>query len=853
MPTNIKMGCLIRKILIFVLILAGNNGFADVVAVPEKPPCQSNDDACWKQQYKEVCGYDPIFCKRLVDSGGSWRQPKWEVKQNLQNLAPEIYKTGKAFGVDPRAIAAAVFTENSINVNLVDSFEDFAVKFKIAKAGKIPIINKSFSFGWGQLYIEAARSAEPLVAKIEGRTQLRTDQEIQEQLEIPSEAMKYIAGVMKHIQDVYSQNGYDISKNPAVVATLYNIGNPETHARETKSSGHLPRVNFFGFFTEHYMGVLQDTLKTGAAAQAAEDAIAAKPAQQVAALTVAKKDLVTKVGVIQMLPLFRDPPKCGNDASSKAAEYQKIASFQDATRIGAIAAKSSYDVIAPGFGCRLSGDPEAWSLIRGSDGSVGWVKDDVLKKASTKLVLQKPDCSTSSEQGNQCMASVKSVTGEKFSEKDSSGDLIIGLATKKKDGKANWKMPVGYDGMACDNGGAVSSGMGGGFAGAASSANNYGKYSNLNTISNGNIKSTLNLTTAPALTPEEVKTIQKRYDDFKNRIKTTLGLADYDLMSPKDPYENILVQMSYAIDNFKQCLPQASNASPKACIGDKDILKSLETAKITANPGYLEWKAIRDSTSFIYMVGVPIAVNPSPSPSTSQSIAASIQARKDELNKIFKPCLDIPKSLQQGSDYISTIETGINSLTQQSMAYFNNQNGGIDGNLKSAASACQLVLDVRSGAFDKNKDCAQCAAQMGYTYFNGANVDMNTLKPMLGKDDDQDAFLNDTLPATVPSYYFPSPNSNSAMNGMNGMGGQQYDYCGGYDPMATADQIKKILSNPCVKAVYVPDPWLEKKFLNVPGKVIWRPFLTDDRYAVELTNSSCMISEKDTAKAGRAK
>jgi hypothetical protein len=52
-----------------------------------------------------------------------------------------------------------------------------------------------------------------------------------------------------------------------------------------------------------------------------------------------------------------------------------------------------------------------------------------------------------------------------------------------------------------------------------------------------------------------------------------------------------------------------------------------------------------------------------------------------------------------------------------------------------------------------------------------------------------------------------------------------------------------MLKLPCVKAVFVPDPWLIKKFSNEPSKVILRNFISNDIFSVDTTSMNCTVGD----------
>ncbi len=84
----------------------------------------------------------------------------------------------------------------------------------------------------------------------------------------PGTTIPYVAATLRKSIDAYrSIAGFDISGNPGVTATLYNIGDAEGRARALKgendkrrSAGlkpHLPRENYYGWLVNEKLDDLK--------------------------------------------------------------------------------------------------------------------------------------------------------------------------------------------------------------------------------------------------------------------------------------------------------------------------------------------------------------------------------------------------------------------------------------------------------------------------------------------------------------------------------------------------------------------------------------------------------------------
>lgn len=211
----------------------------------------------WDKEYKKLCEYESYhYCRKIKNYSG-WTKPAPNIVEALKVMRPRIKETAEELGVDPRIIVGAILTENSINVGIEDTVQDWLVEVGLADDGKI--FGKQFSFGWGQLYIEAARDADKVLAKLEKRD-VYSDKEITKRLQTPHLAMRYAAALSKFNIDSYvdcacnsKENpertcGFDISDKPWIAVTLYNIGKPKYRCQRSIRNKRNPRMNFFGLW-----------------------------------------------------------------------------------------------------------------------------------------------------------------------------------------------------------------------------------------------------------------------------------------------------------------------------------------------------------------------------------------------------------------------------------------------------------------------------------------------------------------------------------------------------------------------------------------------------------------------------
>ncbi|KAB2871985.1 MAG: DUF1402 family protein [Bauldia sp.] len=127
------------------------------------------------------------------------------------------------------------------------------------------------TFGIGQLNPLTALQMSDIVARVSGLPKLdhNNPQQVYQTIMDPDLTLAYVAATLKKSIDAYRDiAGFDISKNPGITATLYNVGNPEARARALKAENRkraaagqaprLPQENYYGWFVNDKL----DELKT---------------------------------------------------------------------------------------------------------------------------------------------------------------------------------------------------------------------------------------------------------------------------------------------------------------------------------------------------------------------------------------------------------------------------------------------------------------------------------------------------------------------------------------------------------------------------------------------------------------
>lgn len=116
------------------------------------------------------------------------------------------------------------------------------------------------TFGIGQLNPLTALQMSDLVHATSGLPRLSASNpgQVYKTIMDPDLTLPYVAATLKTSIDAYARiAGFDISKNPGITATLYNLGDPEGRARALKTennrrranglSPRLPEENYYGW------------------------------------------------------------------------------------------------------------------------------------------------------------------------------------------------------------------------------------------------------------------------------------------------------------------------------------------------------------------------------------------------------------------------------------------------------------------------------------------------------------------------------------------------------------------------------------------------------------------------------
>jgi hypothetical protein len=124
------------------------------------------------------------------------------------------------------------------------------------------------TFGLGQINPLTALMMTDTVSRVSGYDRLDENSaaDVYQAIMDPDQSLAYMAAVIRHSIDVYrSIAGVDISDNPGITATLYNIGSPDQRAaalaaRNRSGSFQWPEENYYGWLVNEKMSELKGLL-----------------------------------------------------------------------------------------------------------------------------------------------------------------------------------------------------------------------------------------------------------------------------------------------------------------------------------------------------------------------------------------------------------------------------------------------------------------------------------------------------------------------------------------------------------------------------------------------------------------
>ena len=160
--------------------------------------------------------------------------PKDAAEDLIRENAQYIIDAAEEFDVDVQILAGVIYTEQVLNVNLIDTYTDWL--------GGTGLVDTSV--GIAQVKMSTAESVEdaglmePIDAKMYGIIVTSYHQQRYVKLCDNETNIRYAAAYLKLLTDAWKPSYENIAKSPSILGTLYNIGIGTPHSN--------PEPNDFG-------------------------------------------------------------------------------------------------------------------------------------------------------------------------------------------------------------------------------------------------------------------------------------------------------------------------------------------------------------------------------------------------------------------------------------------------------------------------------------------------------------------------------------------------------------------------------------------------------------------------------
>lgn len=348
--------------------------------------------------FAELCAYDGGHCQRLRHENGSIRRPKRTILVVFQQIRQQVLEVAARFGVDPRTLIAVITSEHTLNVSIDDVIQDIYSRTPIGSSGRLGPLR--VSYGFGQIYSDAAAAAEPIVAEIERRAPLRNDQ-VNTRLQTMEGALTYAAAVILDAQRQYRAAGYDVSNQPGVLATLYNIGRISLRLERTQREGRLPMVNYFGWFVEQNWTAFDEVIRNNAPTHVLNESDIEMDRVR------GGRGLGDHFPVFQLaqpVPLFFRPDACRSTDTGDQIRDQYESVLNRDYQPKAERGTGRFQILQQALGCQ----GEVWALARFSAGTIGWLRQSDVR---SQLQFRYEPRACRRKSYDACLASIREVLG----------------------------------------------------------------------------------------------------------------------------------------------------------------------------------------------------------------------------------------------------------------------------------------------------------------------------------------------------------------------------------------------------------------------------------------------------------
>ncbi|MDC0980487.1 hypothetical protein OAQ84_01990, partial [Bdellovibrionales bacterium] len=207
--------------------------------------------------------------------------------------------------------------------------------------------------------------------------------------------------------------------DPALLITLYNLGEIKKRAEKAKRKKIQPRPNYFGFFAEYHMLKISNSIKLGL------------PKISIKSGVGKKNNLVRTLK--KSTSVYALPVQCKTGGVGRFQEYMKVLTITQFPPVSSVS--GNYEILNRSMDC----DMNDWSLVRDESGNMGWIKNSTLNDLTEEKIgsFKNSKISTCT---NECRRKLAQSSNYKVLSRNSSGNSedvqLIGLDGEKE---INWR------------------------------------------------------------------------------------------------------------------------------------------------------------------------------------------------------------------------------------------------------------------------------------------------------------------------------------------------------------------------------------------------------------------------------
>lgn len=785
----------------------------------------------------ELCVYDE-YCRFSFDDSGKVYPVKPEVRFIIANLHTQIVDAATRYGVDPRAVAGAIAAENTLNVQLDDSIQEY-----LAQNGVTSIAGQTFTFGLGQMDPAAAMIGEATIAKIEGRPP-RSQSEVERAMLNPVESIKLVSGIIRNAQDVYQARGIDISGRPDILATLYNLGDVDRRASEA-TPGTEPRSNYFGAFVANNNTELQDTIGWSPE----------RGKYQPVYLNSENYSMNRLNRRVAPMPLYSRPPSCSSqEQSTRQAEVTRGRSFNGFRQTGQIV--DQFTVIDQSIDCEM----QRWVLVQTPQGTNGWVKHYDLEQNANiddstwrfDWIAQRNQRRTCENATNECREKIAQITGTSTTRTDGLMTVIVNAAEGVTPSIKDFQMECYDNQIQSATTGPSSSNQNGGYRG----------YTSLNGIALRQMREKLENRKKEIVRQLNLTQWSQVPEDFRDVFSAMENQLNESAPRTDSYYGTVVSLVNANVFNevLKLQPPQAAAApvvaapvnNGPAYFGDMTGYQGQTQTYSSYNqrsPYDNMLEEIRYNWMYdrreVRQEGAAAATNITEirQPLGPASAPRGIQAR--EITKMVQSRNEVRRMIREHEATCKNYPDGFSMQKMQPLLANPNANDlsyALNDYLPRLDRQCRFFDAVAAGEDLSNlRNCDSGGCEMYYlnAAYNPPELDrqyfpmdyIQKYKHLLNPRDVMQR-LSSRYERELAGYGLASPSQHSG-NGCS------------YDPLKTLEKIEELSKLDCVGSIFVPEGDLfdgaERK--SIP-KVSYRPMDTNDSY--QLLFKSCPIDGYET-------